>query len=198
MPYVLDCYDNLEESLRHAWALLVRGAADRRSPLHTVAVATTARDGAPDVRTVVLRAADPDLWQVSFHTDARSRKMEDLARDPRIGIVAYDPGAKVQIRCRGTATCHAGDAEAATAWARSQTLSRACYAQGPAPGTPLDTPLIEVPDGQAQPGLGYENFVKVTVSVEEVEWLYLAHGGHRRARFTRRNGGDVHLTWLAP
>lgn len=201
MSYLLECYDHLDGSLQQAWALLVRGSVDRRSPFHTPVVATTGADGAPAARTVVLRSADPEHWTLAFHTDARSRKFAELEREARVSLVGYDPGSKVQLRCQGTATRHSGEANAAVAWGRSRDQSKACYRQAAAPGTPLGDPRAIGPpldDEAADPAAGFQNFVQVVVAVREIEWLYLAHAGHRRARFTRLPDGSVDRCWLAP
>jgi pyridoxamine 5'-phosphate oxidase len=52
-------YDDIEATLAHALALLVRGVPDRRSPFHHPVVATIGTDGRPRLRTVVLRGFEP-------------------------------------------------------------------------------------------------------------------------------------------
>lgn len=199
MTYVLDCYDDLAGSLTHAWVLLGRGAADRRSPLHTPAVSTIGLDGSPEARTVVLRSALSNEWLLTFHTDVRSEKYRELMRDPRVSLIGYDPASKVQLRCRGDAVCHVGDDQAAAAWARSRPLSRACYRQAEAPGSVINAPHLAASSGGLEEGeVGFENFVQVQITVREIEWLYLAHSGHRRAKFVRTAEGSVSSMWLAP
>ena len=51
-------FDDLDASLAHAWRLLTRGVNDRRSGFHTPAIVTVGLDGAPAMRTVVLRHVD--------------------------------------------------------------------------------------------------------------------------------------------
>lgn len=46
--------------------------------------------------------------------------------------------------------------------------------------------------------IGYENFCVVESQVSEMEWLYLASQGHRRARITIGHDGDVKTEWLTP
>jgi pyridoxamine 5'-phosphate oxidase len=65
-------YDDLDGTLAEAWRLISRGVADRRSPFHHPVVATIGGDGAPQARTVILRACDPAAQRLRFHTDARS------------------------------------------------------------------------------------------------------------------------------
>ena len=91
----------LSAVLERAFGLLAEGAANRRMPLHTPALATVGRDGRPRIRTVVLRGVDAEARTVRFHTDSRSDKISELADDPRYALLGYDADAKVQIRVEG-------------------------------------------------------------------------------------------------
>lgn len=188
-----DWYDDLAGSLAEGWGLLVRGAADRRSPMHTISIATVDAQGLPRVRTVVLRAADPGHWRIRFHTDARSRKIAELARQPQVAVLAYHPQAKIQLRLTGLARVLAGD-DAAPIWAQVTTNGRQCYRVARAPGEPIVTPA----DGAALDADGQARFRAVEVDIAEIEWLYLAAAGHRRARFRRREDGSIESGWLVP
>ena len=199
-PFDRNFYDNLDATLQEAWSRLVRGAADRRAPLHTVQVATGGPDG-PRVRTVVLRGADPAAGQIRFHTDLRSGKVAALAAEPRVELCGYDPRAKIQIRMRGIATVRQGDGVAAAAWAATGAGSRLCYRAPLGPGTPLESPSEADPSDDLRrpddPESGRDVFCAVTVDVATVEWLYLAARGHRRAVFERAEGA-WRGQWLAP
>jgi len=189
--------DDLAETLAEAWRRLARGAADRRSGFHTVQLATVA-DGAPRVRTVVLRAVAPSQRLIRIHTDARSAKAAELAADARVEVCGYDAQAKMQIRLRGLASLHAGDAVADAAWAASGQGSRMAYRAAVAPGAPLERPEDVDPQTRAPlSDLGRENFMAVTVAVARLEWLYLAASGHRRALY-EWSGAALCARWLAP
>lgn len=188
--------DDLAGTLAHAWACLARGVADRRSAFHTIGVATIGLDGRPRLRTVVLRAVEPSAARLRFHTDARADKVAELAADPRIALHGYDPGGKLQIRVEGRASVHGEDAVADAAWAASRPMSRDCYGTRPAPGTPLSAPdAFALPADEAERAAGRVHFRAVTVAVETIETLYLAHCGHRRARFDIRTR---EAAWLVP
>lgn len=188
-----DWYDDLDGSMAEGWGLLVRGAADRRSPMHTIAVATVDAEGLPSVRTVVLRAVDPTAWRIRFHTDARSRKLDELSRQPTVAVLAYHPAAKIQLRLTGHARVLAGDA-AAPIWANVTPHGRQCYRVAKAPGEPIATPT----EGASMDDDGRERFRAVEVDVASIEWLYLAAAGHRRARFRRDAAGRIAGEWLVP
>lgn len=190
-------HDDLAASLAHAWAMLVRGAADRRHAFHTPSVATIGEDGGPCVRTVVLRGVEPAARTLRFHTDARSGKARELAADPRIAVHAYDAGAKLQLRLAGEASLHRDDAVADAAWAATRPFSRACYRVASAPGTPAPDPTAALAEAGEGEEAGRDAFVAVTVAVARLEMLHLAASGHRRSAFDWR-GGALAMAWLVP
>ncbi|MFN0219463.1 MAG: pyridoxamine 5'-phosphate oxidase family protein [Hyphomicrobium sp.] len=187
-------YNDLDASLQETWRLLSRAAADRRAPMHTPAVASIGLDGRPKVRVVVLRHADPFQRLIRFHTDRRSAKLAEFAANSATQILAYDAGQKVQLRLSGTAAAHVDDETARAAWRASQPQSQLCYRQVTAPGS-IAAPPIEAQ--QVADHDGAQNFSAVVVAIDEIEWLYLAAAGHRRARFSWRSG-NLESRWLAP
>ena len=66
-----------------------------------IQVATVDATGRPDIRTVLLSEWDADGFV--FHTDARSRKAEQLADHAAVAIDVLWPGFTRQIVVRGTA-----------------------------------------------------------------------------------------------
>ena len=191
-------YDDLRETYAQSWNLLRLGVADRRSLFHTPTLASLRGDGAPSLRTVVLRDVDCANRLLRFHTDIRSAKLREIAADPRVALHFYDPGQKVQLRVDGQARVHTHDVYASEAWRKTRSFGRLCYSIEPAPGVPLVDPRVArmSADGRDGDG-GWQNFAAVSVLVEAVEWLYLAARGHRRARFWWRDG-ELRATWLAP
>lgn len=186
-------YDDLDGSLAEGWGLLARGAADRRSPMRTIAIATVDAHGQPSVRTVVVRAVDPQAWCIRFHTDARARKVDELLRQPSVAVLAYHAPAKIQLRLTGRARVLSGD-DASPIWAGVTRHGRECYRVAKAPGEPIASPV----DGAVMLADGREQFRAIEVDVATVEWLYLAAAGHRRARYRRDASGHVAGEWLVP
>ncbi|SEA52004.1 pyridoxamine 5'-phosphate oxidase family protein [Rubrimonas cliftonensis] len=196
-------YDDLDESLAEAWRLLARGAADRRSAMHVAQLASVGLDGGARLRSVVLRGAERAARRLRVHTDARSTKAEEIAREARVELCAYDPRAKIQVRARGTAVVAADGPEADAAWAGSSPGSRLCYRALP-PGAALNAPREGDPTAAMRAApleAGRENFRAVLLTVDRVEWLYLAARGHRRAVFDWRGqvrGEGWTGRWVAP
>jgi pyridoxine/pyridoxamine 5'-phosphate oxidase len=195
-----DYYDSLDGSLAHAWRLLARATADRRSGFRTVQIATVAEDG-PRVRTVVLRGAEAAERLVRVHTDTRAAKVGEIAANPIVEICAYNAQAKIQLRLRGKATAHRDDAVADAAWAATAPFSRVCYRAPIGPGAPIAEPGEADPTERerdpADVDHGRDAFVAVTVDVTRLEWLYLAAHGHRRAVWDW-DGEGWRGRWLAP
>lgn len=192
---LLGCYDDLEGSCAHAWALLARGVKDRRSPFHTPGLATVTPAGLPEIRTVVLRGCDTQKLALRFHTDTRSGKIVDMQQQPHAALHFYDPGAKIQLRVRARLEVLTGAAYD-TAWENTRPMSRECYQVTQAPGSVLPDPASVVFDARATRD-GADHFAPVVAHVREIEWLYLAARGHRRALFDFTSPNAEHR-WLVP
>jgi pyridoxamine 5'-phosphate oxidase len=194
-----DFYDDLGASFAALWRLLADGAAQARSGFHLPALATIGADGAPRLRTVVLRAADRDAGTLRFHCDRRSDKAAEIRANPACALAAYDAAAKIQIRIEGRATLHARDALAEAAWTGSRAMSRVCYGAEPGPGTALPAGSAYVlPDEGSAAALGRQHFAAVSVRAARLDFLYLDRRGHRRAAWTRAEDEDWQGRWLAP
>lgn len=190
-------YDDLAGCLAEAWRRLEEGAA-HQSGFHTPALATIGRDGAPRLRTVVLRGVDRAVRSLRIHCDARSDKAAEIAADPRVSLHAYDPKAKIQVRIEGAARLHGQDDVARAAWGASRPMSRVCYGEVPGPGTPLPAGgAYTQPADEAGVEAGFLEFRVIVVTAARLEFLYLARQGHRRALFTWE-GETMAATWLAP
>jgi len=194
--------EDLPTILADAWRLLVRGGADRRSPLHTPAVASVDAAGLPQARVMVLRKADPAAGTLRFHTDARSPKVAQLDGQP-VCVLGYHPGENIQLRISGIARIGRDNSEVDGIWNQSTLFARRCYLAQQAPGTPLPGPASGLPawiEGQQptedQIGPARPNFAVLWVGVTAIDWLHLANSGHRRALFRASDGWAGE--WVAP
>ena len=194
--------DALPDALDIGWRLLEGGAVDRRSPVHTPVVASVDADGAPDSRVMVLRAVDRIAGTLRFHTDARSPKCAALD-GRRVSVLAYHPGEAVQLRLAGMARVVAEGADVDAAWAAATVFARRCYLAEAAPGSLLTAAGSGLPawaerrkPEETDLVAARRNFALVIVQLTGVDWLHLAEGGHRRARFSVGDGwlGE----WMVP
>ncbi len=197
-------YDNLDAALALAWQLLGQGATDRRSPMHTPVLASLDADGKPDARILVLREVQQRESRLRFHTDARSDKVRLIQDHSAVSVLAYHPAEHIQLRLSGTARIDSSSDARATAWAHTSLYGRRCYLGNLGPGASSDGPSSGLPadlegkEPSAEQTLaGFAHFALLWVELETIEWLFLAHHGHRRARFNR-SGQDWAGHWLLP
>lgn len=170
------------------WQIIGRGPAEATAAARHLTLATTGRDGAPQLRMVILRAADRAAATLDIHTDLRSGKIAALRADPRAEALFWDPQARIQIRASGRAAIISG-AEAASLWARVPAAARPVYGAAPPPGTPIPGPLAYEPaDGAAVFGV-------IRLTLGRIEALHLGER-HRRACFDRQDGWRGQ--WLSP
>jgi hypothetical protein len=170
--------------LEAIWHRLARAALDRRAGWRHPALASVDASGAPRVRTLVLRGADRAAPALLLHTDARSAKAAEIARDPRVALLFWDEAARWQLRIEGEAALAADPAT----FAALPPPARSVYAVDPAPGTPIATPgTLRAADAAA-------SFRVVRVAPRQMEWRDIG-GAHRRARFELASG---RASWLVP
>ncbi len=186
--------DNLDDVLAEAFRLFARGVADRRSAFRTPSIATIGPDNTPHIRTMVLRQFDPTTRRLLLHTDRRAGKLADLANVPRAAVHVYDARAALQVRLSAHVRVHTDDPVAQAAWAHGAAASHVCYAINPPPGTAVQAPPPAATDQDA----GFANFAVLALTFNTLEWLWLYHGGHRRARFVWTAEAPPQATWLVP
>ncbi|MEP3224538.1 MAG: pyridoxamine 5'-phosphate oxidase family protein [Parasphingorhabdus sp.] len=198
--------DDLSASFEESWKLLFDAANNRKSPMHTLAVATISQDGGPSQRIMVLRDTNKNSRALRFHTDSRALKTSEVAQQNLASILAYHSDAKVQLRLKGTARIETDTEDCEAAWQEASLYGKRCYLADPAPGTEVDHPTSGLdPDMEGRkPDIddvipARENFAIMLIEVEHIEWLYLAHTGHRRALFSwDANQKLWDKKWLVP
>lgn len=197
--------NGLEEAESLLWQRLARASKDRRAPWHTPALATVDADGAPQVRTLVLRAADRATGLVRLHTDHRAGKVRDLAGEPRAQLLFYDKAARLQLRLGGLARVEQAGTPADSAWAAATLFARRCYLAPVAPGAAAGGPTSGLPAAleQREPTAdesaeGRRNFSVLLLVVQRLEFLHLAVTGHRRGFMQQSRSGIWTRGWLVP
>ena len=199
-------YNDIEKSKAKAFALLVEGVGNRVHGFHHPVLSLATPDGMPSGCIVILRMFDAEQRVVRFHTDARSEKIKRIRANPHAAMTFYDYETKIQVRLTGVATIHTEDAIANEAWENTRLFSKRCYLTNhgtsslsnvPTSGLPLEfdngaMPTIEEAEG------GRKNFSVVRLKFDVLEWLYLASTGHRRARITWYESGNIDSTWIVP
>ncbi|MEM7776340.1 MAG: pyridoxamine 5'-phosphate oxidase family protein [Pseudomonadota bacterium] len=184
-----------DEVLADVWAQLVRAKHDRKSELRWLNVATLASDGAPQLRTVVLRDVQCDKRVITFHTDRRSGKFAQLSADSRTALHFHDRRRCLQIRMSGRAELIVMPSSQLI-WSQLPDAARKTYLQAMMPGAEIDAPE-ESRLGSLAQDLGAENFAVIDVEVDDIDWLELKSSSHRRASF-KWSGMNWVGQWVAP
>ena len=185
----------LDDIRADAFRSLSRGVADRRSAFRNPALGTVGLDGRPVVRTVVLRAFDPQARMLTVHSDTRASKINEIKGNPAVTLHVWDPGAQVQVRVDGDASVLAGE-DARSDWARLHAGSRAAYTVRPNPATTLADPATADVD-RLDEDAAFANFAVLRVLLTGLEWLHLGRDGHRRAMF-EWTGEGMMQRWVVP
>jgi hypothetical protein len=183
---------SLAEVAERAWALLARGAADKRHGFNAFQVATLGAQGWPESRTVVLRAVTPSTRRVTFHTDRRSAKAAQIEADGRVSAVFWSTKDKLQLRLWGQAGLLRDQGAVAEIWEGLSPAQKAIYRAEPPPGRTVPDPALLDGEADGTP----DAFAVVQITVMRFEWLHLRAEGHRRARFDWADGWQG--SWLAP
>jgi len=174
------------------WKTLVRATVDKKHPWRVVGFGTAGPQG-PQVRSVILRGANPDECKLVFFTDGRSQKISDLAHDPRVALLFWNAKSNTQLRVCGMASTEASELIVNSFWLRIPDYARTDYATLSAPGSAIEASI---------PGLALEtarnNFVVLNVHVERMEMLRLDRAGHVRQLWARNVEGEWSRKDLIP
>jgi pyridoxamine 5'-phosphate oxidase len=163
---------------------LAAGANSPQHSFHWPVVSTIGADRFPESRVVVLRKFDGAARELTFHTDARSPKVQDLQRDSRCGFLLYDPEQRLQLRVRTVARLHRCDDHAQREFAKLAPHNRATYActASPSAELPAQAPFDYPPKPPIHEEEAFQNFTVVNCQILELDVLELHELGHRRAK----------------
>jgi pyridoxamine 5'-phosphate oxidase len=177
------------------WAELERAVRSRFGtpgglhPWRRAALATIDADGAPQVRSVVLRDLQADARELVVYADARSAKVAQLRHDSRGQLLCWSEALGWQLRLQVRIEAETSGLDVTARWARIRHSPAAHdYLSPLPPGTALGA--VATPPATDHPR---ESFAVLTARVEAIDWLELHARGHRRARFDGQGA-----VWLVP
>jgi len=180
-------YNSLKEIEKEIYSSLNKGVKDRESNFHKAVLATINLENKPEVRTVVVRNFEKKKFALSIHTDFRAKKVLELNNNNNVSLLFYDEEKKIQLRIRGWAQVHKSEKKS---WNKLSNWSKRCYLTNISPGVHSDKPTSGFPKkhslhppNENEASVGLENFCLINVWFNQIEWLYLASQGHRRAIF---------------
>ncbi|WP_053405402.1 pyridoxamine 5'-phosphate oxidase family protein [Persicobacter sp. CCB-QB2] len=163
----------------------IRSKTTPYHPFKYIALATVnAKDGSPEVRTVVTRAISEELG-VIFYTDSRSPKVQQMMKEEKVSLLFYHPKKQLQIRMKGRARIIAEEEQAFQDGLDQvqDTGKIKDYSTVASPSSNLLAGIGDQPYGQKV------NFAAIEVTPEELDVLLLENGGHYRAKFTKEIDG---------
>ena len=194
-------YEDFDEIKKKIW-LMLNNAVTERSSQFRIPVFMCGDQSDFDGRIIVLRKSDQQNNIVQFHSDIRSDKIGKLKKNSKAAMLFYDKEEKIQVRLKVECIVNHENDITKESWLKTGHMSRKCYLVDNGPGTESNNPtsglkpeLDNFEFTMEESEVGYKNFTVIQCKVKNIEWLYLAAKGHRRAKFDLENNKD---TWLVP
>ena len=195
-------YEDFSEIEKKIWSLLDDAVTNRNSPFRIPVFICGNKDNF-DGRIVVLRKSDQSNKILQFHSDIRSNKVKKLKDSNNASMLFYDKEEKIQIRIKVECTVNHQNDITKQSWLKTGHMSRKCYLvengpgkESPNPTSGLKPELDNFEFTMEQSEDGYKNFTVIQCKIKNIEWLYLAAKGHRRARFEYSDYTKGY--WLVP
>ena len=149
----------------------------------------TQTDNGPELRQLVIRAADRASGLLTLHTDNTTAKCEEIRSNGNVSLLVWRPENDLQIRIKARAEV-LGSFAARKVWSELPFASRGNYGVNPRPGTPIGSAFdYERSADQAR-------LAVISLHVREIDAVRLADPKHYRARFVEADNWAG--TWLAP
>mgnify|MGYP001340243582 FL=1 len=194
-------YEDFTEIKNKIWSMLNTAIKDRGSPFR-IPVFVCGNQDDFDGRIVVLRKSDQSNNLIQYHSDIRSNKIAKLKSNKKASMLFYDKDEKIQVRLKVECTINHDNEVTKKSWLKTGHMSRKCYLVDSGPGTESPSPtsglkpeLDNFEFTMEQSEEGYKNFTVIQCKIKNIEWLYLAAKGHRRAKFDLENDKEH---WLIP
>lgn len=180
-----------------AWAALEQAARDPQAGFRYLTLCTVDAAQRPQARTMVLRQCEPACRTLTFHTDLRSPKWQEMAENPQVTALGYCHQSRLQLRLAGRVECYPAESEIAqAAWQRLPDRTRQTYTGGP-PGEALTSASETHSRLSAESGRGH--FGVVILQVSELDAYQLQRNENQRARFRYAVTGEpLSGQWIHP
>ena len=182
-----------DEILKEELNDLHSAVKDAGHEYHLFTIATI-NDKIPEIRTVVLRDFNFEKYQISFHTDTRSPKYNQVKSNPVISALFYSTQKRTQLRLHGNATICKDKSLLNTLWSNLNKDSRECY-QGEVPPSE-NIPKPKIINDTSRNMSGFENFSRISIEIGSIEILRLHHLGHKRL-LCDISKNPIEFQWIA-
>lgn len=173
-----------------AWATLSDAARDPQAEFRYLALCTLDAASRPQARTLVLRQADSVMRTLTFHTDVRSPKWQEMMANPQVTVLGYALQTRLQLRLQGRVEQYADGSEiASAAWSRLPAHTRNTYTGGP-PGEEREHE-DRAAAASTTDEAGRQHFGVVVMRVSTLEWYQLQKEHNQRALLTYSTDGAL-------
>ena len=205
-------FETPEEIQAQIYKELVRATHDRHHAWRTPVLATSATDGIPNARTVVLRKVNPAQnmgvsnstpnnpgGTLEIYTDRRSPKVTELQQQPEACLVFWSARLSWQLRVKVSVSIQTEGPYVESLWQTvKQTRAAGDYLGLLAPGQRLDADSEHVEPSSASMESDV-HFAVLSAQINEIDWLELGRGQHRRARMgSLGDNTGWEWEWLQP
>ena len=181
----------MKQALLHDVWLVLADAVKQRTPFTLMQLATVGEDGAPKIRTIVLRSFNEASTSLSFITDLRSPKA-----NPCVSLAGFDNERVVQLRIDGRAEIIEDETRRRDFWNALRPHTHILFRSALPPGTVLASPN-EMETDDSDPATAYARFCLVEIVISHVERLDLSSEPHRRCSF-RQGLHGWEGRWIVP
>lgn len=178
------------------WQQLLRASADKhhewRSPILVTNGLKIEHDEFtyPEARTIILRKVDVDTKTLTFYTDSRSPKVEQITANPHATLVFWSKRLNWQLRVKVTVSVDTDSDMNKQTWQKiKQSPSAIDYLSTNAPGEKREN--LNVNSQQIHNQTAY--FAMLITKVVSIDWLALNRSGHQRAKINA-----LGVTYLTP
>ena len=169
---------------------LKNGLQEKGHPFRFGTLATIGLDASPQLRSVVLRKVSDDI-QLTFYTDKRSNKINQLEKNNKVSILFYHPEKMLQITVYGVAHIIDDKMVLNQLWQNIHPNARKDYTTTNAPGMPISN------SERVTYLQNTHHFCAITIDAHAIEYLKLQHTGHVKVKFSKTEL-DWEGTFLVP
>ena len=196
-----DYFDNLDKLHDEIVAKLTRGFLDKKSPYRFFILSTSIKHNV-NSRIVVLRNFCPKKWELFFHSDCRSEKLNEIENNRNVSLNFWDPKKNIQLRIKGKAERY--NEKDNYTWDKLNVWSKRTYLTEKIPGSISKYPtsgfsqkLLKAPPTNKEINMGFKNFCQIKIFIKKIDCLILSRLGYRRALF-EINKDKLIKKWLIP
>ena len=185
--------NNLNKIEQLIWDFFQQGVKNKKSAFHYPTIAT-GNERRFNLRTVILREVVRDSHIIIFHTDIRSKKIEELKSNNRLHLHVYDKKNKIQIQAEGKAEIFNKVKLNELTWNSLSNNTKSAYLIKETPGIKIKS---EKDFSYLDEKKGFRNFAIVKVGIKKITFLNLNYDGNKKA-FFEYGKNNIKYFWIVP